>query len=40
MQFQYNRELNEREKQVLSIYEKFHQQNKHKMVEIPIYKRI
>jgi len=40
MQFQNNRELSEREKQVLSIYNKFHQQNKHKMVEIPIYKKI
>ena len=40
MQFQNNRELTEREKKVLSIYNKFHQQNKHKMVQIPIYKKI
>jgi len=28
----------EREKEVLNIYQKFHNQNKHKMVEIPIFK--
>ena len=28
----------EREKEILTIYQKFHNQNKHKMVEIPIFK--
>ena len=30
--------ITEREKEVLNIYQKFHNQNKHKMVEIPIFK--
>jgi len=30
--------LDERKKEVLRIYEKFHNQNKHKMIDIPIYK--
>ena len=30
--------LDERKKEVLKIYEKFHNQNKHKMIDIPIYK--
>ena len=30
--------LDERKKEVIRIYEKFHNQNKHKMIDIPIYK--
>ena len=30
--------LDERKKEVLKIYKKFHNQNKHKMIDIPIYK--
>jgi len=30
--------LDERKKEVLKIYNKFHNQNKHKMIDIPIYK--
>ena len=40
MQFVNDRELTKREEQILTIYNKLHHQNKHKMVEIPIYKKI
>ena len=34
-----DRELTNREKEVLEIYQKFNKQNKHKMIQIPIFKK-
>ena len=39
MEFKNNRNITDREQEVLSIYKKLNSQNKHKMLPIPIYKK-